>query len=76
MMNEMIERKKKNGRPLYLGFLHTENTYDRVNREVLCTVLEIVRKFVCLDSVNHQEHVCEHESQVQVRSAGDRVGEE
>ena len=39
----MIERKKKDGGKLYLGFLDIEKAYDRVNREMLCRVLKKVR---------------------------------
>ena len=40
IINEMIERKKKDGSKLYLGFLDIEKAYDRVSREVLYRVLE------------------------------------
>ena len=42
VVNEMIERKKNDGCKLYLGFLDIEKAYDRVNREMLCRVLEKV----------------------------------
>ena len=34
--------KENGGRKLYLVFLDIEKVYDRVNREVLCKVLEKV----------------------------------
>ena len=40
---EMIERKKYHEGKLYLRFLDTEKAYHRVNREMLCRVLEKVR---------------------------------
>ena len=42
VLNEMIERKRSEGRKLYLGFLDIEKAYDRVSREMLCKVLEKV----------------------------------
>ena len=42
VVNEIIERKKNDGGKLYLGFLDIEKAYDRVNREMLCRVLEKV----------------------------------
>ena len=42
VVNELIERKKRDGEKLYLGFLDIEKAYDRVNRKLLCTVLEKV----------------------------------
>ena len=40
IVNEMIERKNLEGKKLYLGFLDIEKAYDRVNRGMLCKVLE------------------------------------
>ena len=42
VINEMIERKRRIGGKLYLGFLDIEKAYDRVNRGMLCSVLERV----------------------------------
>ena len=39
VVNEMIEKKRKDGGKLYLGFLDIEKAYDRVNREMLGKVL-------------------------------------
>ena len=35
VVNEMIEKKRKDGGKLYLGFLGTEKAYDMVDREIL-----------------------------------------
>ncbi len=51
--NELIERKKCDGEKLYLCFLDIEKAYDRVNRELLCKVLEKIG----LGSVTSQGHV-------------------
>ena len=40
VLNEMIERKKKDGSILHLGFLDTQKAYDRVNREMLARLAE------------------------------------
>ena len=42
VVNEMMERKKSKGGKLYLEFLDIEKAYDRVNREMVCKVLEKV----------------------------------
>ena len=42
VINEMIERKKRDGDRVYMAFLDIEKAYDRVNREQLCRVLESV----------------------------------
>lgn len=34
VVNELIERKKRDGSKLYLDFLDIEKTYDRVNRGI------------------------------------------
>ena len=40
IVNELIERKRKDGSKVYLGFLDIEKAYDRVNRTMMCKVLE------------------------------------
>lgn len=42
VVNELIERKKKDENKLYLGFLDTEKAYYKVNGELLCNALEKV----------------------------------
>ena len=42
IVNELIESKKKSGGKLYIGFLDIEKAYDRVNRSLMCAVLEKV----------------------------------
>lgn len=42
VINVLLERKKREGGTLYLVFLEMETTYDRVNRKILCRVLEKV----------------------------------
>lgn len=39
-VNEQIERKKREANKLYLGFLDIEKACDRMNRDILCKVLE------------------------------------
>ncbi|MPC22529.1 hypothetical protein E2C01_015546 [Portunus trituberculatus] len=34
VVNELIERKRKDGSKLYLGFLDIETVYDRVNKRM------------------------------------------
>lgn len=40
VVNEMMERKKNDGCKLYLRFLDIDKEYDRVDRKMLCRVLE------------------------------------
>ena len=35
VMNEVIEKKKKDGGKLYIGFQHIEKAYNRLYRELL-----------------------------------------
>ena len=42
VVNEIIERKRNDVGKLYLGFLNIKKAYDRINREMLCRVLEKV----------------------------------
>ena len=37
VVNELIERKKKDGSKLYFDFIDIEKAYDRMNREMLVT---------------------------------------
>ena len=40
ILSEIIERKKRDGDKVYMGFLDIEKAYDTVNRDLLCKVLE------------------------------------
>ena len=40
VVNEVIERARKDGRKKYLAFLDIEKAYDRVDRKMLCEVLK------------------------------------
>ena len=40
VINELIERVKKDGRRVYLGFIDIEKAYDRVDRKLMCQMLE------------------------------------
>ena len=42
VVNDIIEKRQRDGRKLYLWFLDIEKAHDRVDREVLCKVLEKV----------------------------------
>ncbi len=42
IINELIESKKRCGGGLYIGFLDIEKAYDRVNRNLMCAVLQKV----------------------------------
>ena len=42
VVNEVIERAKKEGEKKYLAFLDIEKAYDKVRRDMLCKVLEII----------------------------------
>ena len=39
-MNEVIDRARKDGRKKYLALIDIEKAYDRLNRRMLCKVLE------------------------------------
>ncbi len=39
VVNELIERMKRDGKKVYLAFLDIEKAYDRVDRELLCQIL-------------------------------------
>ena len=42
VVNEVIGRARKDGRKKYLAFLDIEKAYDRVDRRMLCKVLDEV----------------------------------
>lgn len=53
VVNEMIGRARKDGRKKYLAFLDIEKAYDRVDRRMLCKVLEKVGVSEKIYSENH-----------------------
>lgn len=40
VVNEVTDRARKAGRRKYLNFLDTEKAYDRIDRKMLCKLLE------------------------------------
>ena len=53
----MIEKKRKDGGKLYLGFLDIEKPYDRVNREMLGKILGKIGLSANITNIVHSMYV-------------------